>query len=140
MRTNKPGIAGNQNFFHCFYFVYVLLFDRVYIICERKVQRQANIIFYNLLSLPSKIPFTSYTTPFSFLSASISRSKNSLCATPRTMASYCCFFVFLFFCSSGCLFFCSSVIVEPLTLASDRSAQQSMPYSCFTSAGLAHGS
>src|SRR5690606_34277694 len=45
----------------------------------------------------------SYTTPFSFLSAFRSRSKNSLWATPRTMASYC--FVFLFFCNCGAIDF-----------------------------------
>src|SRR5690606_30868047 len=71
--------------------------------------------FYNLLSaLSAMIPFTSYTIALFFFKLSRSNCRNSLCATPNTMASY----------------LDSSLSLE----------WQERLYSCSTSTGFAQGS
>ncbi len=58
-------------------------------------------------------PFTSYTIDFDFFRGVKSRFKNSLCETPKTIASY---------------------------LLSGKTLDVDNLYSCFTSSGLAQGS
>src|SRR5690606_33904317 len=69
---------------------------------------------YNFLfAKPSRTPFTSYNIVPSFFQEPKSISKNSLCATANTTASY---------------------------LSLGNLLVVSRPYSCFTSAGFANGS
>src|SRR5690606_10478495 len=102
-----------------------------------------NDIYYNLLSQSFKIPFTSYTTPPSFRKCFKSKSKNSLWATVKMMASkrwlvvgelwsVTCGGVMV---SKGCTSRASVPEKHSLMFW-----QLLMPYSCITSSGFAHGS